>query len=202
LAEAAKTWNNLAIVSMETAKPNVAEMWFRKAIEVDRKLGNPIELAPDLINLANLLLDLPGRLAEARQLAEEALAVYTTLGPGAVEVWRIYSVLEEIAEKEAETTYDPRLKAEQQTQAREYRRLARDARHNFAGTRHELQQFAPHILAVVDACAGIPEARHAVAELQQQLVQAGGQSQALSRALDRVLTGERDENVLCEGLRD
>jgi len=65
---------------------------------------------------------------------------------------------------------------------------------------HHLQQFAPYILAVVDTCAGIPEARHAAADLQQQLAQAGGECQGFSRALDRVLAGERDENVLCEGL--
>ena len=200
LAEAAKTWNNLALVIWSAGRPELAEMWLRKSIEVDRKLRNPIELAPDLSNLASILLELPGRLVEARQLAEEALAIYTTLGPGATQVWRIYILLAEIAEKEAETISDHRLKAGCQTQAREYRRLARDAEYNFTGTRHELRQFAPQILAVVDACAGKPEACQAVANFQQQLVQAGVEGQALSHALDRVLVGERNENVLCEGL--
>ena len=200
LAEAAKTWSNLAVVNANAGKAETAEMWLRKTIEVDRKFGNPIELAADLSNLASILKDLPGRLVEARQLAEEALAVYTTVGPGAVGVWRIYNTLAEIAENEAETTSDPSLKARCQTQAQEYRRLARDAEYNFAGTRRELQQFAPQILAVVDACAGKPEARQALANFQQQLVQAGVEGQALSDALDRVLAGERDENVLCKGL--
>ena len=200
LAGAAKTWSNLALVSWEGGKPEAAEMWLQKTIEVDRKFGNPIELAPDLSNLARMLLNLPDRLAEARQLAEEALATYMTLGPGATQVWRIYIVLAEIAENEAKMTSDTCLKAGCKTQATEYRRLARDAEYNFPGTRHELQRFAPQILAVVDACAGKPEARQALASFQQQLMQAGVEGRALSHALDRVLDGERDENALCEGL--
>ena len=200
LADAAKTWSNLAVVIWEAGNLEAAEMWFRKAIEVDRKIENPIELAPDLCNLANMLQDLPGRLAEAKQLAEEALVICMKLGPGTVGVWRIYIVLADIADKEAEMTSDPGLKAVCQTQAREYRRLAQDTKYDFAGTRHELQQFAPQILAVVEACAGKPFAREILAAFQQQLVQAGVEGQALSHVLDRILDGERDENVLCDGL--
>jgi tetratricopeptide (TPR) repeat protein len=200
LAEAATTWSNIALVSWEAGKREAAEMWFRKAIEVDRKFGNPMELVPDLCNLASMLKGIPGRLAEARQLAEEALAVYLKLGTGAVEVWRVYIVLAEILEKEAEMTSDPSLKAECQTREREYRRLARDTEYNFAGTRHKLQQFAPHIRVVVDACAGKPEAQQSLVNFQQQLMQGGVEAQALSHAIDRVLDGELDETVLCEGL--
>src|SRR5262249_16125853 len=103
LAGASQTWNNLANASVSTAKPEAAEGWYRKAIEADRKLGNPKELAPDLSNLANLLQNLPGRLAEARQLAEEGLAIDKTLDPSAAEIWNTYNILAEIADKESET---------------------------------------------------------------------------------------------------
>lgn len=200
LAGAAQTWNQLAIVNQVAGKPEAAERWYRKAIEGGRRTGDEVGVAMGLNNLANLLRNLPGRLAEARQLAEEALAIKQTLDPGAAEIWTTYNILAKVAEKEAETTSDSRLKTGLQTQAREYRRLARDGKRNFAGTGHELQQLAPLILTVVAACAGQPEARRAVAGFEQKLSQAGAEGQALSRVLDRLLAGERDENVLCEGL--
>ena len=200
LAGAARTWNQLASVNQNAGKPDAAEMWYRKAIEVDRAMGNPKELAPDLNNLANLLRTQPGRLAEARQLAEEALAIKQTLDPGAAEIWKTYGLLAEIADQEAQAATEDRLKAELQTKAHEYRRLARDAKRNFAGTRHELRRFAPLILATVAACAGQHEAREAVTQHQQAMSQAGLEGQALSRVLDRLLAGERDETALCEGL--
>jgi len=63
-----------------------------------------------------------------------------------------------------------------------------------------LQRVAPYILAVVDACAGNAEARQAVAHIQRHLMEDGAECQALSRAFDRVPAGERDEDVVCEGL--
>ena len=93
-----------------------------------------------LSNLANLLLTQPDRLAEARQLAEESLNIIKlTLDPGVSAIWTTYQILAEIADKEAAVTPDSRRQAELQTQAREHRRLAREAKRNFAGTRQELQ---------------------------------------------------------------
>ena len=104
LAGAATTWNNLALVMSKNGKQEAAEMWLRKTIEVDRKFRNPIELAPDLCNLASILKEIPNRLVEARQLAEEALAIFATLEPGVSQIWITYILLAEIAEKEAELT--------------------------------------------------------------------------------------------------
>jgi hypothetical protein len=84
--------------------------------------------------------------------------------------------------------------------AREYRRLAREAKRNFAGTRHELRQFSPVILATVAACAGQAAGLQTVKQFQPMLAQAGPKGESLSRALDRILAGERDEAALCEGL--
>ncbi len=109
--------------------------------------------APDLNNLADLLRAQPGRLAEARQLAEQALAIKQTLDPGAAQIWTTYNILAQIAEQEAQAATGARQKADLQTQAGEYRRLAREAKRNFAGTRHELLQLAPVILGAVAGCA-------------------------------------------------
>ncbi len=206
LAGAAQTWNQLARVSEEAGKPDAAEMWYRKAIEGFRAIGDKVSPSKCLSNLANLLLSQSGRLAEARQLAEEALAIKQTLDPGAAENWTTYNILAEIADKEALVVPpsggsggEP-AKAGTPNQAREYRRLARDAKRNFAGTRHELRQLAPVILATVAACAGQAEGLQAVKQFQPMFAQAGPEGQATSRALDRILAGERDETALCEGL--
>jgi tetratricopeptide (TPR) repeat protein len=200
LAAAAQTWNQLANVSILAGKPEAAEMWYRKAIEAMQRGSSGDRGAKAISNLAALLQTQPGRLAEARRLAEEALVISRTIDPGAAEIWKIYSILGEIGEKEAAATSDDRLKAGLQTKAHEYRRLAREARRNFAGTRHQLRRLAPLVLATVAACAGQAEGLQAVKQFQPMLAQAGTEGQALSRALDRILAGERDEASLCEGL--
>lgn len=200
LADVAQTWNDLAIVGKNAGKPEAAEMWYRKAIDGGRRQGDMLPVSHALSNLANLLLHLPGRLAEARQLAEESLGIKQTLDPGAAEIWKIYTILAGIAEREAEGTSDDHRKAELQAEAREYRRLARDAKRNFAGTRHELRRRAPLIVATVGACAGQAEARALVAEHQAAMRKGGASWANLADVLDHVLAGERDSEVLCEGL--
>ncbi|MFN0069725.1 MAG: tetratricopeptide repeat protein, partial [Limisphaerales bacterium] len=203
---ASTTWNQLATVSKNAGKPDAAEMWYWKAIEGFRAGEETINLSKALSNLAALLLPQSGRLAEARPLAEEALAIKQTLDPGA-EVWTTYEILAQIAEQEAlgvppsgGAGGEP-AKAGTPNPAREYRRLAREARRNFAGTRHQLRQLAPVILATVTACAGQAEGLEAVKQFQLQMAQVSPEWQALSRALDRILAGERDEASLCEGLQ-
>ena len=159
-----------------------------------------IELASHLNNFADLLRDLPGRLAEARQLAEEALAIKQTLDPGAAVIWKTYNFLPKSREHEAATTADDRLKAECQAQARDYRRRARKAKYDFPGTRHELRQYAELIAATVAACAGHPEARERVANYQAVMRQGHPDWAKLAAVLDRVLAGERDADALCESL--
>ena len=205
---ATTTWFHLAIVSENAGKPDAAELWYRKATMGDRNADDRVGLSKDLSSLASLLLPQPGRLAEARQLAEEALAIQQTLDPGAAEIWKTYEILALIAEQEEALGVPPSggsggepAKAGTPNPAREYRRLAREARRNFAGTRHQLRQLAPVILATVAACAGQAAGLQAVQQFQPRLAQAGPEWQALSRALDRILAGERDEDDLCEGLQ-
>ncbi|GDY21876.1 hypothetical protein LBMAG56_32230 [Verrucomicrobiota bacterium] len=200
LAGAAQTWNQLANVNILAGKPDAAERWYRKAIKTMQQERSGDLGAKALNNLANLLQTQPGRLAEVRQLAGEALAMSQTLDPGTAEIWKNYNLLAQIADREAAACADSRRKTELAAGACEHRRLARDARRNVAGTRHKLRQFAPIILAIVAACAGQAEGRAAVKQFQQMLSQAAPDWQSLSRVLDRLVAGERDETALCDGL--
>ena len=127
LAGAAQTWNQLATVSQRRGKLEAAEMWYRKAIVGMQNPPSGDRGARCFNNLAILLQNQPGRLAEARQLAEEGLAIDKTLDPGAAEIWKTYNLLAQIADKES-----------QPDKATEYRHLAREAKRNFAGTAHEM----------------------------------------------------------------
>ncbi|MDA0918771.1 MAG: tetratricopeptide repeat protein, partial [Planctomycetota bacterium] len=72
------TWNQLAIVSENAGRPEAAETWYRKAIEGGKQTGDLLPVATALNNLANLLRTQPQGLTEARELAEEALAIKQT----------------------------------------------------------------------------------------------------------------------------
>ena len=127
LAAAAQTWNQLAVVAAEAGKPEEAEGWYRRALDVDRRLGNPKRLGQSLHNLAELLRNQPGRLVEARHLAEEALAVAQQLEPAAADAWRHYGILANLIEQEARTHSDEEQKSALEIQARRYRELQRQA---------------------------------------------------------------------------
>jgi SagB-type dehydrogenase family enzyme len=123
LAAAADTWSQLALLAREAGTPEDAEEWYRKALGVDRLIGNPTRLGHRLHNLADLLQEQPGRLVDARQLAEEALALSQSLDPAAADVWSNYGILASIIEQEARTTADGEQKAALDMQVRDYREL-------------------------------------------------------------------------------
>lgn len=189
LAHAAGTWNQLAMVNERLGRPEAAETWYRKAIDGGRRTGDRAALAKRLSNLANLLQSQPGRLDEARRLAEEALSLKQTLDPGAAEIWTTYTILAQIAEKQARPD-----------DAAAYRRQAREAKRAFAGTAHEMRQFAPLIAAVVGAVQGHPEAQTATDQLLARLNANGGEDAKAAAALQRILQGERDPAPLCANL--
>ena len=130
--------------------------------------------------------NLPDRLLEARQLAEEALAIRQTLDPAAVKIWNTYTVLADIADRQ-----------QQPDQAQTYRQQARQSKAAFAGTRYELQKFSPLINAVVAATAD-PAVRQELEADLEDLEQKGWQN--LVAAIRRIWTGDRDEDMLCASL--
>jgi tetratricopeptide (TPR) repeat protein len=122
LAGAAQTWTQLANVCRLSDRPQAAEHWYRKAIEGGLATGDTLGIATGLSNLADLLREHPGRLAEARQLAEQSLAIKETLDPGAAEIWLTYGTLAEIADRQSRPV-----------EADKYRHLAHDAKRRLVG---------------------------------------------------------------------
>ncbi|MGO9121305.1 MAG: hypothetical protein ACLQPD_27300 [Desulfomonilaceae bacterium] len=136
-------------------------------------------------------------MTEARQLAEEALAINKIFDPGVAEIWKTYTLLAKIFEKEADSAADSQVKAELQVKAREYRQAARDAKRNFAGTRHELREHADLIIGTVRATQQ-PEVRTQLEELLSRREQGGWTN--LVAAIRSILAGERNADVLCASL--
>jgi SagB-type dehydrogenase family enzyme len=147
LAAAAETWGQLAMLAREAGAAEMAEGWYRKALDVDRQIGNPTQLAHRLNGLADLLQNQPGRVADARHLAEEALAVVQSLDPAAAEIWKHYGLLAGIIDHQARITADAEHKAALETQARDYR---------------ELQTHAPAIVATLARVGESPSCGRAV----------------------------------------
>ncbi|KAB8317192.1 tetratricopeptide repeat protein [Tolypothrix campylonemoides VB511288] len=184
LAGAAMTWHQLALVHDYAGKAEEAEAWYRKAIQGAKATEDKLGVSKRLSNLANLLQNQPHRLTEARQLAEQALAIRKTLDPAAGKIWNIYQILAEIADKQGDTT-----------QARKYRRLSRQAKAAFAGTQYELQEFGQFIADVV-ASVDDAEARKQLEAAMENFAEGS----YLMAAIHRILDGERDQEVLCEPL--
>ena len=182
---AAQTWGNLAIVTQFSGNPREAEAWYRKALAAQKAQGDVAGTSTNFYNLANLLRQQPDRLPEARQLAEEALAIQQTLDPAA-RIWETYNILAEIADRQ-----------QQPDQAQTYRRQARQSKAAFAGTRYELQKFLPLINAVVAATADSAARQELEADLEDWEQQG---SQNLVAAIQRIWAGDRDEDTLCASL--
>ncbi|CAN1210039.1 CHAT domain-containing protein [Tumidithrix helvetica PCC 7403] len=187
LAGAARTWNQLAIVSECTGKLTEAEAWYRKAIyEGFIPTGDRISASKVLSNLAELLRQFPNRLNEAQQFAEKSLAIEQTLDPAAARIWTTYNTLAQISDRQGNPA-----------KAKEYRRLSRTARANFAGTEYELRQHAPLIDGVVRAVHDA-EIRQQLEPILENMISNGWQN--LIAAIRQILNGQRDEDILCEKL--
>ncbi len=186
LAGAARTWNQLGMVNDSAGKPEAAETWYRKAIDGFRSVGDTASPAKCLNNLAGLLRTQPGRLDEARELAEQSLGIKKTLDPGAAEIWTTYNILADIADQQS-----------QPDRAAEYRRLAREAKRNFAGTTHEMKRHLPVILGTFQAIHN-PDTADDFGTALSQMEKHGWTN--LVAAIRRILAGERNEQSLCAPL--
>ena len=102
LAAADQTWTELVELHRDAGRSGEAEQWCRKAIEGHGRAGPSLQLARWLVTLAELLQASPGRAEQARQVAEQALALAQRLDPVAAEVWAAYGVLGEILQERVE----------------------------------------------------------------------------------------------------
>jgi tetratricopeptide (TPR) repeat protein len=178
IAGAAGTCNQLAIVGQLAGRPADVERWYRRALEFFVDLRDEGAQAKVLNNLADLLLA-QGRLDEAEQFAQRAVAIDETLDLSA-EPWKDYSVLANIAQA--------RRRAEE---ARAWRRKERASFAAFAGADTQIARWQPVIAAVVAGVRGNRDARHQVEQLCAQLAQSADWKN-LAAAIQRVLAGERD----------
>src|SRR5262245_2603404 len=147
LAGAAQAWSELAFVDRDAGRPVAAEAWYRKAIDVFRAGGNHARLGHHLSKLADLLESAPGRLAEARECAEAALAIAQELDPVRADVWSGYGKLADMLDREAASVADGERRTALRAQSRGYR---------------ELEQRAPVILATLARLGDAPTLGRAV----------------------------------------
>jgi tetratricopeptide (TPR) repeat protein len=180
LTVAASTWGQLALLNETTGDLDSAEAWYRKALQGFEDAGDRVSQSATLSNLAALLQQFGDRLPEARQAAEDSLAIKQTLDPNTAKIWNIYQILAEIAAQQGETAT-----------AQNYRRLARESYLAAPVCRHDLQQFAPQIEAIVDNWQDLEL-------LLADLVENGWSE--LAQALARWQAGERNEDQLYQNL--
>ncbi|PZV27114.1 MAG: hypothetical protein DCF12_06205 [Snowella sp.] len=180
LTEVASTWGQLALLNKKTGNLDSAEAWYRKAIQGSETAGDRFNQSLALNNLADLLRQFGDRLPEARQAAEESLAISQTLDPNTAEIWTTYQILAEITAQQGETAT-----------AQNYRRLMRETYFEAPVCRHHLQQVAPLIEAIVD---NWPDLEPLLADLTEN------GSGELAQVLARLQTGERNEDQLCQNL--
>lgn len=190
LAGAAGTWNHLAMVNEGAGRVDAAIAWYEKAIAGAKKGGDHFQESRFLNNLAGILQSQPhpstADLVTARHYAEESLAIQQNLDPAAVEIWKIYSTLAQIADQQG-----------QWEQSRAYRQQARQARAAFIGTQHELRQHSQLIATVVmDSLQ--PKQQAGLDPILQQRESDGWVN--LVAAIRRILKGERDEDSLVDPL--
>jgi tetratricopeptide (TPR) repeat protein len=191
-ARAAMTCNQLAKVSLGADRPVEAEGWYRRGLELFEK-ANPggSESAKILNNLADMMVNevrasraAPTRLTEAKQYAEQALAIKETLDESG-EIWAALGILADIAELEA-----------REEEAKDYRRRERETFAAFAGNRYHIdQQLGQLIAAIAAAAQGDAQARDAVEAALPQLEERGWKIAAPTR---RIWLGERDWDALVE----
>lgn len=185
-AGTATSWSNLANVCEKRGRREQAEQWYRKALAVAEKTGHIASEAMIRSNLADLLADLPDRLDDARREAEQALQLKQTLDPGVSQIWKIHSILANIATRQ-----------QRPDDARQHRQAARDAKRAFPGTLHELLR---HLWLILDCLTATSDA-DAATQLDAVLVHGEKQGwTALVVALRQILAGERNADLLCDPL--
>lgn len=123
----AAAWHQLGRVHHRLQHWDEAERHYREAARMCRERGHHAAAAQTWNDLAELLQSQPGRLADARQFAEQAVTAMQSLDLAAPEVWRGYGILGGIAESEAQATEATDRRAALETDARDYREVQRHA---------------------------------------------------------------------------
>jgi tetratricopeptide (TPR) repeat protein len=191
-AGVAVIYNQLARVAEGAGHLAEAEGWYRRTLGIDERFGNQKDVARGLSNLAALLRDEAQtgntvRLAEARHLAERALAIREML-EGSEPIWLTFNILADIAALEG------RVDA-----ARGYRRRERAAFAAFAGSRWQIDQQYGQFIALIAAAAQGDEQVRAALEAEFPKMEASDWGQ-VPPVIRRIWAGEREYDALVEEL--
>ena len=127
LALTAAAWQQLGRVFEAAGQPAEAERHYIEGARISQAGGDLGTAAQSWSQLAGLLRRQPGRLADARLLAQQALATWQKRSPDSGQIWKAYGLLAEIAECEAAETEHLGSRAALETEARNYRELERRA---------------------------------------------------------------------------
>jgi tetratricopeptide (TPR) repeat protein len=188
-ANAASTFDQLAQLMERAGRADEAEAWYLKALS--REIEGGAGAAVTRTNLAYLLAKRPGRLADAKTYAEQALAIKRTLDSAATEIYKTYKILVEIAEQQGDDDA-----------ARHYRHHERVS---FAAApqRQQALRLVWRTIAGVVKAVKDPSARPGLEQELAKWVEIGvGDREVtdLVGALRRIIDGERDKDTLCTTL--
>lgn len=190
----AASCNELASIAESVGKFSEAEAWYRQVLDLAERL-HPNSLARAYDNFTDFLgrgivekRFPPGRLAEARRYAEQALAIKENLDASA-EIWRTLYMLYAFA------TMERRLQA-----ARDYRRRERETYAAFIGNRYDMDRDYGTLIENISAAIRKKQELHSVGPNLAQLQRLEGDLEVIITALKRLSMGERNWHALSEDL--
>jgi Tfp pilus assembly protein PilF len=181
----AATCNQLGIVAEGTGRPDDAERWYLRALELKDQVA--WHDATTLDNLADLYLS-QGRLDEAATCASRALEIKEEPDLSA-DPWKTYHILGRIAEARGHAD-----------EAARWRRKGHESFAASAGAAHEVRQYQPLIEAILAACQGNEEAQQQAEAALEHMASLDQVNRRFAQAARRILAGERDAEVLTQDL--
>lgn len=122
-----------AAMNVKAGRFDAAEALYRSAVAESRQDTKSVDLRQHIVGLARLLQRHGGKLAEARDLLEEALAASETSLDA--DIWMIYGQLANVIERLAEQEPEAEAREVAETEARHYRHI---------------HHYAPRLLATLE----------------------------------------------------
>lgn len=187
----AKVWHELGILSWKAGKLNAAEGWFRKSIELKKEFPNPLMRLTSLRCLVSVLTAIEGRLDDAIGAAEETLNILKPHihHPNYLEeALFIINLLVKTSEEQNRLDI-----------VRKYKSLGRDT--FLAAVRDQEFDLPMEINSLFDDIVAVIKGELTFVELESMIEDwAFKKSKNLGTAINKVISGERNYDVLCEQL--
>jgi tetratricopeptide (TPR) repeat protein len=185
---AGHAWNRLSTFYMRIGRLEEALPFIIKAVNAYSKDEDYYHAGLELHNLATMLSS-AGRLDEAAQAAEKSLEMLEQVNANIADVNRVYKLLIEVTSQRGD-----------QDAAQSYRRRAHDRNVAFFASLHEVKPYRNLVGLVLGTMHGDEEQRlRAMAMIRENQVsmrRAGEAWNSFSTALDQLLDGIRDPEIL------